>query len=314
MRLTVVIPTFRRAALLGRVLDRLEPQAGEFEVVIARDAADDDPAAVERAAAGRAFPVRLVEGPTPGVAATRDAGWRAAETPLILFLGDDMLPRAGVVAEHLARHGRHPEEEVAVLGHVCWSPEIRRTTFMRWLDRGIQFDYGRIEGSEAGWGRFYAAHCSLKRELLERSGGFDHEFRFGYEELDLAVRLRDLGMRLIYAREAVAEHLHPPTLEGWRRRMELVAPAELRFVTKHPELRPWFHDLFSYWTRKPPPRGIGRRLAPLVPPDTPWLGPKVWASVDHHYALELAHAFLPAWEEAAGTVAPWSASASSSPR
>jgi len=42
---------------------------------------------------------------------------------------------------------------------------------MRWLEQGIQFDYHRIEGIEAGWGRFFTANVSLKRALLDRAGG-----------------------------------------------------------------------------------------------------------------------------------------------
>lgn len=296
-----MIPTFRRPELLGRVLERLEAQRGvpdgAFDVVVVRDAADDDEAAVQRAVAGRPFAVTLITGPEPGVSATRDTGWRATDAPLILFLGDDMLPQPEVVAEHLSWHERHPEEEVGVLGHVRWSPELRRTTFMRWLDRGIQFDYGSIEGTDAGWGRFYAANCSLKRGLLERSGGFDHAFRFGYEELDLACRLRDLGLRLLYNRAAVAEHLHPTSLDAWRERIRVVARAERQFVAKHPDVRPYFFEMFSYHASRPAPRSLGRHLAPLIPPGFPWLGVKVWSSVDHYYGLELAKAFLPAWEE-----------------
>lgn len=302
MRLSVVIPTFHRPALLGRVLDRLEAQRGVepggFEVVVVRDAADDDEAAVERAIAKRPFHVRLLTGPTPGVSATRDTGWREAGAPLVLFVGDDMLPRADVLAEHLAWHERHPQPEVAVLGHVRWSPELRLTPFMRWLDHGMQFDYPAIQGEEAGWGRFYAANCSLKRELLERSGGFDHSFRFGYEELELARRMRDLGLRVLYNRAAVVEHLHETSLDSWRERMRTVAAAELQMVRKHPDVAPYFYDMFTRVAGRGAPRGRGARLAGIVPRSVPWLGERVWASADAYWRYELAQAFLPAWEEA----------------
>lgn len=305
MRLSVVIPTFRRPELLGRVLDRLQAQRGvkpgSFEVIVVRDIADDDAAAVERAIGDRPFPVQLLTGPSPGVAATRDTGWRQAEAPLVLFIGDDMLPQAGLVAEHLGWQERHPEPEVAVLGHVRWSPELRLTPFMRWLDHGMQFDYPAIEGTEAGWGRFYAANCSLKRELLERSGGFDHDFRFGYEELELARRMHDFGLRVLYNRAAVVEHMHPTTLDSWRERMRTVAAAELQMVRKHPDVEPYFHEMFSEVAKRPPPRGRGARLAGVVPRWVPWLGPRVWASADAHWRSELAHAFLPAWKEAQST-------------
>jgi len=46
----------------------------------------------------------------------RNTAWRAATSPLILFLDDDILPEPALVAEHLAWHRQHPEEEIGVLG------------------------------------------------------------------------------------------------------------------------------------------------------------------------------------------------------
>ena len=300
--LSVVIPTLRRPQLLARVLDRLERQRGiepaaTFDAVVVSDAAEEDTGAVERAIGRRSFAVRHLIGHTPGVSATRDLGWREAPGELVLFLGDDMLPCPDLVAEHLAWHGEHPDQHIGILGHVRWSGELRTTPFMRWLDQGMQFDYPNIEGVEAGWGRFYACNASLKRALLERSGGFDHSFRFGYEELDLACRMRGLGFRLLYNRAAVVEHHHLPTLEGWRERMRAVAAAERRFVEKHPEVEPYFFNKFSAAVLRPRESSRSAALAGVVPPWVPWLGERARYSAEALYLRELAEAFLEAWEE-----------------
>ena len=301
-RISIVIPTLRRHELLSRVLDRLEAQRGvdpqAFEVVVVADAAEEDPAGVDRAIGERPFPTRRLTGPEPGVAATRDHGWREASCDLILFLGDDMLPQPDLVAEHLAWQERHPEEEVGVLGHVRWARERRVTPFMRWLDYHMQFDYPTIEAVGPSWTHFYACNCSLKRGLLERAGGFDHEFRFGYEEMELARRMRDLGFGLVYNPGAVVEHLHPATLESWRERMRSVAAAELQFIRKHPDAQPYFHSWFSRVAAERRPRGRGARLVGIVPRWGPWLGTRVWASADAYWRRELADAFLAAWTHA----------------
>ena len=183
-----------------------------------------------------------------------------------------------MVAEHLAWHAAHPADEVAVLGLVRWAPELRVTPFMRWLDRGVQFDYPPIAGVEAGWGRFYSANVSLKRDwFLGLDGGFDEvDFPFGYEDLDLGLRARRAGLRLLLNRAAVADHLRPYDLEIWQRRMRRIAVAERRFVAVHPELEPWFNRMLRVRAAQPPAGGRGRRLAGSVPPATPWLGPRVW--------------------------------------
>ena len=111
-----------------------------------------------------------------------------------------------------------------------------------------------------GWGRFYTANVSVKRELLERVGGFDAErFPFHYEDLELAYRMNGAGLRLLYNRDAGGDHLHVVTLESYRRRMAEIAPVERRFVATHPGIAPYFHDRFSRAAARP--RAGGRSPA-----------------------------------------------------
>lgn len=300
--LSVVIPTLGMHDVLGRVLDRFERQGaapGTFEVIVVADAADPDPPAVDRAIAGRPYPARVLRGSRPGASANRNAGWREARAPLVLFNDNDTLPVPGLVTEHLEWHSRYRDEAVAVLGHVRWAPELRVTPFMRWLDQGVQFDYTSIEGTDAGWGRFYTANVSLKRSFVERLGGFDEErLPYRYEDLDFAYRGSKLGLQVLYNRRAVVDHLRPMTLEFYRGQVRRTAAAEREFTRLHPEIPPYFHRMFSHAATLPPASGRGARLARWVPRWVPWLGPRVWTSVDLSYKQALAPDFLEAWERA----------------
>jgi hypothetical protein len=102
----------------------------------------------------------------------------------------------------------------------------------------------------------------------------------------------------VYAERAVVDHLRPMTLEFWKKRARRVAIAEREFTRLHPEQPPWFHRMFTHAMERPPARGRGIKLARYVPPGTPWLGRRVWASVDAYYKQALAPYFLEAWEEA----------------
>jgi GT2 family glycosyltransferase len=242
----------------------------------------------------------VLQADRPGASAARNRGWRAATAPLILFIGDDTLPESRLLAEHFSWHERHPEEHVAVLGLVRWADEIRVTPFMTWLDEGIQFSYGLMRGTEAGWGRFYTANASLKRSLIERVEGFDEDrLPFGYEDLDLAYRLRPYGFRLLYNPGAVTEHVHPMTVEQWKQRAARVAVAEREFVRLHPDVPPYFYNLFSDAARCPPPRGLGARLVGVIPRRTPIVGKRVWRSADAVWRRALAEPFMAAWERGA---------------
>jgi GT2 family glycosyltransferase len=299
-RISVVIPTLGGDRPLARVLAALAAQEDvarddlEAIVVAKADAPDEAPSPVGT------LPVRRLRRKAPDAGAARETGWRAADAQLILFLDDDVVPSPRLVAEHLEWHGRHPEPEAGVLGRVRWAPELRVTPFMRWLERGIQFDFDSIEGDEAGWGRFYTANASVKRSLLERAGGFDPRFPFHYEDLALGRRMAAHDLRLLYNRAAVGDHLHAVTPTGYARRMADVAAAERRFCAIHPDVEPYFFRMLSAAAARPRARGWSARLAGLVPERVPWLGPRVWASFDTYHRQRLADAFLPAWEAAAG--------------
>lgn len=296
--LSVVIPTYRRADVLERTLDHLEGHAdSHIEVLVVDDADDDDVAAVAQAvrAARRPFPCTVLHRHAPGVAAARNAGWRAARAPLILFLGDDILADPGLVEAHLAAHARRPAVADAVLGHVRWAAELRVTAFMEFLEEGAQFDYAHMRAGDAGWGRLYTSNVSFKRELLAAVDGFDEAFTFGYEDLELGRRLHDHGLRLRYEPTLGAEHLHPTTLAAWERRMAAAAPAERAMVAKHPDVAPYFHDALSAWRgRRTSARAA--RLVDAVPARLPVVGPRVHAAARAHWKATLADAFFAGWD------------------
>jgi GT2 family glycosyltransferase len=300
--LSVVVSTLGNYDVLRRVLDgysRQDAPPGSFEVVVAMDRADPQPAAVNEAIGARPYDARRVTGTRPGLSANRNEGLRQARAPLVLFTDNDTIPVPRLVSEHLAWHRRHPEPEVAVLGHVRWAPELKVTSFMHWLDHGVQFDYPAIDGSEAGWGRFYGANVSVKREFAERVGGFDEErLPYGYEDLDWALRASGLGLRVLYARRAVVDHLRPMTLEFWKKRARRLAAAERTFVALHPEVEPYFHRKFSSALEWPPATGRGVRVARWIPRRVPWIGPRAWRSRDIYFRQALAPHFLEAWEQA----------------
>jgi GT2 family glycosyltransferase len=297
--LSVVIPTHQRPEKLRRALDRLESQrrAPDFEsIVVANPGADTAP--VVDAIGEREVQPRFLVAGSPGASAARNLGWREARAPLVLFLGDDILASEELLHEHVSWHGSHPEETVGVLGHVRWARGLKVTPFMRWLEQGMQFDYGAIRGNEADAGRLYTANVSLKRDMLARAGGFDESLPFLFEDTELGYRLWRLGFRLLYNRRADAEHLHESTLDDWRKRMRITGGAEYRLVRQHPELNAEIHERMVAATSRQS-RGRAARFVRVVPPGFPVLGRVVWTSAEQRWLKELAPPFLEGWEEAA---------------
>jgi glycosyltransferase involved in cell wall biosynthesis len=306
--LSVVVPTLGNVESLGRVLDGFDRQdaaPGAFEVIVVVDAADQDPGAVDQVIGRRPYPVRRLTGGIPGASANRNQGWRDARAPVVLFTDDDTVPVRSLVSEHMEWHGRFPAEETAVLGHVRWARGLRVTPFMKWLERGIQFDYHSISGTEGSWAQLYSSNSSLKCTFLARVGGYDEDrFPYGYEDLDLGIRARDHGLRVLYNRRAIVDHVRPMTIELWQARAPRLAVAERRFCELHPEVAPWFWHMFSEAAAEAPLRGRAARIAGLVPPGTPVLGERVWRLADLYWRQQIAPHFLAAWESSAEAVQP----------
>lgn len=313
--ISVVVPTLGRVSTLRRVLERLDAQAAggdAFELIVAADAQAGSLRELESLLSNRRYQARCVKAALAGASGARNAGWRAARAPLLLFIDDDILPGPQLVAEHLAWHADSPELEVGVLGHVRWASDLRVTPFMRWLEHGIQFNYPSIVGEETVWGNFYTANVSVKRALVESVGGFDEErLPYGYEDLDLALRMHEsAGLRLRYNRRAWAEHVHEMDLEFWKQRLPRVARSERRFVELHPEFTPYFRALFEDALAHPPVSPGIARLAGFVPRRLPLIGQRAWSRADLFYRQALATSFLDAWAQPSEPITPLSSGGS----
>jgi hypothetical protein len=178
-----------------------------------------------------------------------------------------------------------------VLGHVEWHPDVPRNRVMRWLETSdAQFDFANITGEDAGWGRFYSCNVSLKRSLFSAAGGFDEDFTFDYEDLDLAYRLDQKGMRLLYEPKALALHQHTYGFAGLRRRYESRARAEWMMKEKHDWFSPWFLGRMRAAVKRRPVSTIWPVLGGRVP------NAVVNRRTDRWFHQQLAPWFLNAWE------------------
>jgi glycosyltransferase involved in cell wall biosynthesis len=217
--LSVVIPTKDRATALSRTLATLEAQqAGDARVetiVVDNGSSDGTLEQVRERAAGSSLPIKLLEQPARGPAAARNAGVEAANGEVLLFLGDDTEPDgAELLRAHLDLHAARPEQTYGVLGRITWSPRNPVTPFMRWLENGgPQFHYNELDpGPVDAASYFYSSHASVKRSILERTGGFDERFpTAAVEDTELGVRLADAGLELDYHPELLVLHDHPTT-------------------------------------------------------------------------------------------------------
>jgi glycosyltransferase involved in cell wall biosynthesis len=251
MFLSVVIPTYNRLPILQKCLRALEdqhlaPPVDRYEVVLVDDGSTDDTVRWLDAHA-TAFPhVRLIRQDHGGPAEGRNRGVEHAHGDVIVFIDSDLVVTPGF----LARHAQALEREWIRSGdRLCFTYGAVINT--------ANFENPTAEPhklSDLSWAYFATGNVAIDRQVLESSGLFDTGFRlYGWEDLELGERLRQMGVRLVRCPEAVGYHWHPPLsleqipdllrIERERARMALV------FFRKHPTRRVRFIIQFTWLHR-----------------------------------------------------------------
>ncbi|MEU1391895.1 MULTISPECIES: glycosyltransferase [unclassified Nonomuraea] len=189
--ITVVIPTIGRATL-GETLAAV----GRTVPVIVVD---------DRRAAAAALElpdhVRVVRSGGRGPAAARNAGWRAAGTPWVVFLDDDVIPAPGWAEAVWKDLVDLPDDVGGSQGRI----EVPRPA-----GRPTDAERHTLGLSDALW---VTADMAYRRSVLEQTGGFDERFPRAYrEDADIALRVARAGHRLVAGRRVTT---HPVREDGF---------------------------------------------------------------------------------------------------
>jgi glycosyltransferase involved in cell wall biosynthesis len=237
---SVVVPTYQRAASVQRCVRALERQSlpfHRFEVVVVIDGSTDGTRALLDAYSGPCN-LRAIEQPNRGRAAACNTGIRAATGELVVLLDDDMEAFPDCLAEHVAAHkgsirlGIVGAAPILPQGETGQSADLMRVKFSRHLAKlaAAEFQFGVRD--------FYTGNFSLPRAIFEEVGGFDETFtRYGNEDLDLFVRLRRVAVELRYAAAAAARQWYEKTFAGLARDSISKGHTSVLLADKHPEVR-----------------------------------------------------------------------------
>jgi glycosyltransferase involved in cell wall biosynthesis len=233
MRLSIQLCTYNRAPLLERVLaacfDQTIP-AGAYEVVLVNDGSQDDtPAVIERARRIVTCRFTVVDQPNGGLAKARNAGIARCTGERIAFIDDDVLPTPVFAAEHLRSDARHGD--VVVRGAAINTESFDALPPAVWS----------VKNYSANW--FWTTNVSVRRSRLDAAGGrFDESFsEYGWEDIELGLRLRALGTKAVFNRYAVVFHYKPrpqgTNVAGMLRQVRAQARTAVKLERLHPSWR-----------------------------------------------------------------------------
>jgi glycosyltransferase involved in cell wall biosynthesis len=265
--LSVLIASHNRRELLGRCLDALAAQTEDpasFEVIVADDGSSDGTAeALE--AMRTPFELRVLRHEKAGKPVVLNAAIEAARGEACLFIDDDVIASAQLVAEHLAAHRREPR--TLGIGALEQVAPVDRDWFTETFTRAWNDHYEELRHRPARWTDCYGANFSAPRTTLAEIGGFAGGVAT-VEDFDIAYRLVGAGLAVEFLAAADAVHDDQKPRARMLADLRREGAAYVEFVERHPDTAPELLD----WAAAAGPLELRLRrlaIALRVPPAMP---------------------------------------------
>src|SRR5277367_1117424 len=228
--LSVVVIGRNEGERLSRCLEsisHMRPLQGSIEVIYVDSGSTDG--SLERAVQFKAK-VKRLESANPCAAAARNVGWRVAKAPIIFFLDGDTVLESNFVADTIAELN---DPKVAVVFGNRREIKPKASIYNRLCDLDWIAPSGATE--------FCGGDALIRREVLERVGGYDERLIAG-EEPEMCQRIRTLGFTILHVDRPMTGHEMAMTRfsQYWRRAVRSgYAYAEVSTRFRNTELPLW---------------------------------------------------------------------------
>jgi GT2 family glycosyltransferase len=229
MRATIQLCTYNRAQLLERVLDACFEQtvaADAYEVVLVNDGSTDSTLdVIARARLRATCRFEVIDQPNSGLAKGRNAGIARATGERIIFIDDDVLPLPNFVEEHLRSHDAHPK--AIVRGGAINVESFDDLPPPVWKLKDYSGNY------------FWTTNVSVPLTTIRAIGGFNESFsEYGWEDIDVGLRLRFGGVKAVFNPKALVYHWKPAPRGGDVEKMIRQARAQARTAVQLAQIHP----------------------------------------------------------------------------
>jgi GT2 family glycosyltransferase len=258
MRVSVVVPTYKRPQSLARCLDALDSQQYQPQETIVVVRGGDT--ASQELVRGRAKPVRLVLVEHPGVVAAMNAGIATSRGDVVALTDDDSAPYPDWLARVVSVFESDVDGQLAAVGGRDWVH----------TQKGLLLDgsagtvgaiswFGRVTGNHhLGVGPprdvdlLKGVNLIVIGDLLRRVRIDERLLGVGTEhhwELSLCLTLRRQGFRILYDPAIAVDHHPQPRVDDSRR----FSSRELRDSTHNETLAlleylpPWRRASYVAW-------------------------------------------------------------------
>jgi glycosyltransferase involved in cell wall biosynthesis len=200
MKISVVIPTYRRPELLLLCVNAIACQSmdtSDFEIIVVSDGPDGRTSEIMQAF-GKTHPyvrVKFLSTDTKrGPAAARNKGWVNSNGELVAFTDDDCIPDKDWLAFFWKAYTDCKVPAIAFTGKTTVPISLRPTDY--------ELNISHLETAE-----FITANCAVSRSALEQVNGFDERFTIAWrEDSDLHFKFILAGIDVIRVDDAHVTH------------------------------------------------------------------------------------------------------------
>ncbi len=236
--ISVVVPTYNRAHALERALAPLLADHAAEEVIVVIDGSRDGSLELVDRLARHDRRLRALFIENSGEMAAREAGARAANAEIVLFLDDDVLAEPGLVAGHAWAHAG--TQRAVVVGYM----PVRLIDGRTPVDFTTRLYAREYEGRCAIWeddpssvlSALWAGNFSMRRADCLALGLPNPRYTERYHpDRDLGLRCLEAGLHGVFDRSLRAVHLHERPLEAFARDARSQGAARVLMPALHPQ-------------------------------------------------------------------------------
>jgi len=215
---SIIIPVFNKAELTQQCLTHLANVTNgcSYEVIVVDNASTDGTKAFLSTLGGD---IQSISNPENyGFAKACNQGAAAAKGRFLVFLNNDTIPKPGWLKALLNEVEGH--QDVAIVGSkLLYSDETIQHAGVV-ISRLFRTPYHIFRGAPENLPavnmrkelQAVTAACMLvRRETFEKVGGFDEGYVNGYEDIDLCLKVGQMGKKVVYQPKSCLYHLESQT-------------------------------------------------------------------------------------------------------
>ncbi|MBC7188918.1 glycosyltransferase family 2 protein, partial [Candidatus Aerophobetes bacterium] len=196
IRVSVIIPSYNRREILRRCLEALFNQnfpKEEYEIVLIDDGSTDGTDNMVSSLSSPCILKYIKNKRRLGQSVSRNRGVKEAQGEYVIFVDSDIIVVPDFIKEHLRFHKMYGD--LIVNGELIYISNLNEIGRKK---KGIW---------DISFSPFNTANVSLKKEYVEKAGGFDTELLpYGWQDIELGLRLKKLGLKVRKNPKALGYH------------------------------------------------------------------------------------------------------------